>query len=113
VNFGAIVGYLTFVNLDLWNSWPKELKNLFHDIGIEAEHLSNRMVGESDQKSLELMIAAGAELVHFQEQDQLETLLPDTINLVEERVASVGEHYEAPARRYAEFLREQLAKLNK
>ena len=81
VNFGAIVGYLTFVNLDLWNSWPKELKNLFHDIGIEAEHLSNRMVGESDQKSLELMIAAGAELVHFQDRTNLKPYcrIPSTL----------------------------------
>ena len=113
VNFGAIAGYLTFVNLDLWNSWPQNLKNLCHQIGIEAEALSIQIVGDFDSKALDLMIAAGAELVHFQDQEQLINALPDTIELVEQRVAYAGKHYQEPARQYAEFLREELAKRHK
>ena len=56
VNFGAIGGYLNYVNLDLWNSWPQNLKTLFNQITLEAEQLSNRVVGEFDRKALELMI---------------------------------------------------------
>ena len=105
VNFGANGGYLTYVNLDLWNSWPQNLKTLFNQITLEAEQLSNKVVGEFDQNALALMIAAGAEFVHFEEQEQLENAVPDTIKLVEERVARVGKQYEEPARKYAEFLR--------
>jgi TRAP-type C4-dicarboxylate transport system substrate-binding protein len=109
VNFGANGGYLTYINLDLWNSWPQNLKTLFNQITLEAEQLSNKVVGEFDRKALALMIAAGAELVHFEEQEQLEKALPDTIKLVEEMVAKVGRQYEEPARKYTEFLRAELA----
>ncbi len=110
VNFGAIGGYLNYVNLDLWNSWPQNLKNLFNQITLEAEQLSNRVVGEFDRKALNLMTAAGAVLVHFEEQEQLEKAVPDTIKLVADRVANVGKQYEEPARKYAEFLRTELTR---
>jgi TRAP-type C4-dicarboxylate transport system substrate-binding protein len=109
VNFGANGGYLTYVNLDLWNSWPQSLKTLFNQITLEGEQLSNKVVGEFDRKALALMIAGGAELVHFEEQEKLQKAVPDTIKLVEEKVAKVGKQYEAPARKYAEFLRKELA----
>ena len=110
VNFGAIGGYLTYLNLDLWNRWPENLKTLFNQITLEGEQLSNKLVGEFDRKALELMIAAGAELIHFEEQQKLQKVVPDTIDLVAERVANVGPQYVAPARQYAEFLRARLAK---
>lgn len=110
VNFGAIGGYLTYVNLDLWNSWPQNLKTLFNQITLEAELLSNKVVGEFDRKALNLMTAAGAVLVHFEEQEQLEKAVPDTIKLVADRVANVGKQYEEPARKYAEFLRTELTR---
>ncbi|NNL76321.1 MAG: TRAP transporter substrate-binding protein DctP, partial [Desulfobacterales bacterium] len=110
VNFGAINSHLSYVNLDLWNSWPQNLKALFNQISLEAEQITIKSVAEFDRKALEMMIAAGAELVHFREQEQLEKAVPDPINLVAERVASVGREYEVPARQYAEFLREALKK---
>jgi len=110
VNFGAIGGYLNYVNLDLWNSWPQNLKTLFNQIALEAEQLSNKVIGEFDRKALDLMIAAGAELVHFEEQGQLEKAMPDTIELVADRIAIVGKQYEEPARKYAEFLRTELTR---
>jgi len=105
VNFGANGGYLTYVNLNLWNSWPQNLKTLFNQIALEGEQLSNKVVGEFDRNALNLMLAAGAELVHFEEQQQLEKAVPDTIRLVEEMVAKVGKQYVDPARKYAAFLR--------
>jgi len=110
VNFGANVGYLTFINLGLWNSWPQNLKELCQQVAREAEQLSIEIIGEADRKALEAMLADGAKLFHFKEQEQLEKALPDTIALVQERVAKVGAQYEAPARKYADFLRAELAK---
>lgn len=110
VNFGANGGYLNYINLNLWNSWPQNLKTLFNQITLEGEQLSNKVVGEFDRKALKLMMDAGAERVHFEEQQQLEKTAPDTIRLVEERVAKVGKRYVEPARRYAEFLRAEFSR---
>jgi TRAP-type C4-dicarboxylate transport system substrate-binding protein len=109
VNFGANGGYLNYINLDLWNSWPRKLKALFNQITLEGERLSNKLIGEFDKKALKLMIAAGAELVHFEEQRRLDKTLPNPVRLVEERVARVGRQYEKPAREYADFLRTEIA----
>ena len=84
-------------------------KTLFNQITLEGEELSNKVVGEFDQKALNLMLAAGAELIHFEEQQQLQQAVPDTIKLVADRVAKVGKQYEAPARKYAGFLKTELA----
>jgi len=108
VNFGAIGGYLSYINLDLWNRWPQKLRTLFNQITLEGEQLSNKVVGAFDRKALKLMIATGAERVHFKEQEKLQKVVPDTIKLVEERVAKVGKQYKEPARRYAQFLRTEL-----
>jgi TRAP-type C4-dicarboxylate transport system substrate-binding protein len=110
VNFGAIGSHLSYVNLELWNSWPQSLKTLFNQITLEAEQITLRSVGEFDRKALDLMIDSGAELVHFKEQEILVKAVQDPINLVAERVANVGREYEMPASRYAEFLRTELKK---
>ena len=110
VNFGANVGYLTFINLKLWNSWPQNLKDLCQQIARQAEQLSVKIIGEADQKALQAMQADGVKLIHFKEQEQLEKALPDTIVLVQERVAKMGAQYAEPAREYADFLRTELAK---
>jgi TRAP-type C4-dicarboxylate transport system substrate-binding protein len=109
VNFGAIVGYGTFINLDLWNSWPPDFQELCRQIGLEAERLSDKIVGEFDRQALDMMLSAGAVLVHFQEQEQLEKAVPDPIELVEQSVAAFAKSYEAPARKYGDFLRTRLA----
>jgi len=109
VNFGAIVGYGTFINLDLWNSWPPDFQELCRQIGLEAERLSDKIVGEFDRQALDMMLSAGAVLVHFQEQEQLEKAVPDPIELVEQSVAAFAKPYEAPARKYGDFLRTRLA----
>jgi hypothetical protein len=46
---------------------------------LEAEQNSYKVVAEADQKALAWMIAAGAEQVHSEEQQQLKRAVPDPI----------------------------------
>ena len=109
-NFGAHCGFLTYMNLDKWNSLPANLQDLFTQVAHEAELLSHETAEKFDRKALESMLEAGAELIHFEDQDRLKEVLPDPIALVEKKVAAVGTEYKEPARRYASFLRAELIK---
>ena len=113
INFGADGCYVTYVNLDVWNSWPKNLQDLFNQIVTEAELMSDKMVDGIDKKLLGAMQKAGAELVHFEDQDKLIQAVADPIGLVEEEVAAVGGEYKKAARIYAEFLKAEIARLEK
>ena len=112
INFGADGCYVTYVNLDVWNSWPQNLKDLFNQIVMEAELMSDKMVDGIDKKLLGAMQKAGAELVHFEDQDKLIQAVPDPIGLVEEE-AAVGGDYKKAAKTYADFLRAEIASLEK
>jgi TRAP-type C4-dicarboxylate transport system substrate-binding protein len=113
INFGADGCYVTYLNLDVWNSWPQNLKDLFNQIVTEAELMSDQMVNGIDKKLLGAMQQAGAELVHFEDQDKLINAVPDPIGLVEAEVASVGGEYKKAAKIYADFLRTEIAKMEK
>ncbi len=113
INFGADSCYLTYVNLDVWNSWPQNLKDLFNQIVTEAELMSDQMVAGLDKKLLGAMQQAGAELVHFEDQEKLIEAVADPIGMVEAEVANVGGVYKQASKVYAEFLRAEIARMEK
>jgi len=113
INFGADGCYVTYLNLDVWNSWPQNLKDLFNQIVMEAELMSDKMVDGIDKKLLGAMQKAGAELVHFEDQDKLVNAVSDPIGLVEQEVAAVGGAYKNAAKVYAAFLKTEIARLEK
>ena len=111
INFGADGCFVTYLNLDVWNSWPQNLKDLFNQIVAEAEIMSDEMINGIDKKMLGAMQQAGAELVHFEEQEKLVKAIPDPIGLIEAEVASVGGEYKKAAKIYADFLRAEIARM--
>ena len=111
INFGADGCYVSYVNLDVWNSWPQNLKDLFNEIVTEAEIMSDQMVDGIDKKLLGAMQQAGAELVHFEDQDKLEKAVNDPIGLVATEVAAVGGVYKQAAQDYADFLKVEIARM--
>lgn len=111
INFGADGCYVSYINLDVWNSWPQNLKDLFNQIVAEAEMMSDQMVSGLDKKLLQVMIKKGAKLVHFEDQDKLVKAISDPIGLVQTEVAGVGGDYVAAAQQYADFLKTEVAKL--
>jgi TRAP-type C4-dicarboxylate transport system substrate-binding protein len=113
ISFGADAVYATYINLDLYNSWPQNLKNLFNEIVKEAEAMSDQALNGFDQWALSGMQKAGVELVHFEDQGKLDALKDYAIDLTVETIVNQGKEYEQPAKEYAKWLRAELAKRGK
>jgi len=113
ISFGADSLYCTYVNLDLYNSWPQNLKDLFNQIIKEAEALSDKTLKGFDQYALAAMQKAGVEVVHFQDQDKIDALRDYAIDLTVDTIINQGKEYEQPAKNYAKWLRAELAKRRK
>jgi TRAP-type C4-dicarboxylate transport system substrate-binding protein len=110
ISLGADSLYATYINLDLYNSWPQNLKDLFNEIVKEAEALSDKSLNGFDQYALAEMQKAGVELVHFEDQAKLDGMRDFAIDLTVETIVKQGKEYEQPARDYAKWLRAELAK---
>lgn len=113
ISLGADSLYATYINLDLYNSWPQNLKDLFNEIVKEAEALSDKTLIGFDQYALAGMQKAGAELIHFQDQDKINALRDYATDLTVDTIAKQGKEYEKPAKAYAKWLRAELAKRGK
>ena len=112
INFGADSVYCSYINLDLYKSWPRNLKDLFNQIIKEAEALSDKTLKGFDQYALAGMQKAGAKLIHFEDQDKINALRNFAIDLTVETIIQQGKAYAKPAREYAEWLKAELAKGN-
>jgi len=110
INLGADPCYTSFINLDVYNSWPQNLKDLFNQIVKEAEALSNKVHTGFGQYATAQMLKAGVKMHHFEDTDKFFKAIPDPITLAYESVINQGKEYEAPAKEYAEWLRAKLAK---
>ena len=111
INLGADSLYCSYINLDLYKSWPQNLKDLFNQICKEAEALSDKTLIGFDQYALAEMQKAGAKLIHFQDQDKINAMRDFAIDLTAEAVSRQGDEYKKPAREYAKWLKAQLAKI--
>ena len=110
ISLGADALYATYINLDLYNGWPQNLKDLFNEIVREAEALSDKTLIGFDKYALTAMQKAGAKLVHFEDQAKLDKMRDFAINLTVETIINQGKEYEQPAREYAKWLKAELAK---
>ena len=113
ISFGADSVYLTYINLDLYNGWPQNLKDLFNQIVKEAETVSDKALTGFDQYALAAMQKAGVKLVHFENQAQLDGMRDFVIDLTVDTIIKQGKEYERPAKAYAKWLRAELAKMEK
>ncbi|WP_323010631.1 C4-dicarboxylate TRAP transporter substrate-binding protein [Paracoccus sp. (in: a-proteobacteria)] len=98
-NFGAIIGWPIYLNRDVWESWPQEVRDLVKEVSAEAAQRDRdemKLIGEEATKSL---LDGGLELVVFQEPDALKVALPDMLALWTEQMTQrgLGEAAEAVA----------------
>ncbi|MGO4835692.1 TRAP transporter substrate-binding protein DctP, partial [Rhizobiaceae sp. 2RAB30] len=103
VNFGTINAYTTFTSQTTWDSWPESLKTIVTAAAANAEKMSLDISKSADADALGAMVADGAELVHFEDQEKLVTVLPDMLTLWADKLAEQGRGDDA--RQIAEFLR--------
>ena len=106
VDFGAINAYLLAINRGRWNALPDNVRNLMLEVGAEATEFGVHQTREVEEASLDQVVAAGAEIVVFEEQDALEAAAPDMIALWIAEAAKIGK--EAEARAYVAQLKDLL-----
>jgi len=109
INLGADPCYTSFVNLDVYNSWPQNLKDLFNQIVKEAEALSNRVHKGFGKYATAEMLKAGVKIHHFEDTEKFMAAIPDPIEIAYKNIIKQGKEYKAPAKAYSDWLRKELA----
>lgn len=111
INLGTDPCYTSFVNLDVYNSWPQNLKDLFNQIVKEAEALSNQVHKGFGEFATSEMLKAGVKIHHFEDTEKFMAAIPNPIEIAYENIISQGKEYEAPAQAYRDWLKKELASL--
>ncbi len=95
VKFGGIHAYFLAMNLDRFNAMPAHVQKLFVDTGLEATDYSSEVTKREEAEALKTMVAQGAEVIKFEEQDKLNAAVPDMVKLWIEEMAKQGLEKEA------------------
>lgn len=99
VKFGGINAYYLAINLDKWKSLPENVQQLLLEVGKEATEFGVKDTIRAEKEALATMVAQGAEVIKFEEQEKLEAAVPDMIEIWIGEMAKIGKEKEA--RRYA------------
>lgn len=79
INFGSMQRHITYINLDVWNKFPQELKDIWNQVDKDAQEFYLQLADEDERNGLKAMLAAGCTLVEFKEQNKLKAVVPDMI----------------------------------
>lgn len=99
VKFGGIHAYFLAMNLKKFNALPGNVQKLMVEVGAEATQYSTDLTEKVEASALKKMVAAGAEVIKFEEQDKLVAAVPNMVDLWIKTMAEQGK--EAEAREYA------------
>lgn len=89
-NFGAIIGWPIYLNRDVWESWPQEVRALVKKVSAEAAQRDRdemKLIGEEATESL---LDGGLELVEFEETYALKEALPDMLSVWADQMSQRG-----------------------
>jgi len=81
INFGTINAYTTFTSQSEWDSWPEGLQTIVTEAASHAEKMSLEISKAADETALQTMLAEGAELVKFEEQQKLSEVIPNMLDV--------------------------------
>jgi TRAP-type C4-dicarboxylate transport system substrate-binding protein len=95
VSFGVISAHTLFSSSDKWNSWPESVRTLFTDVARDAEAFGNALIADDEAKALDGIVAAGMEVVPFEEQDELTAAIPDMLGVWVGKMSEGGKAAEA------------------
>lgn len=107
VKFGGINAYYLAINLDKWNGLPENVQKLMLEVGREATEFGVKDTERAETESLATMVAQGAQVIKFEEQQALEEAVPDMIEIWISEMAKIGKEKEA--RRYASDIKALLS----
>lgn len=90
IDFGALISNPQWYNLDRYNGFPQEVRDLLGEIATEAHVVDLEKLAASEQAAIEKMKAAGVEIVEFADQQKFEEALPDFLDVWKEKMAAAG-----------------------
>ena len=79
VDFGAVVGNITSVNLDRWKKFPKEVQDIMLEVGKEHTMVETRMTKEKEAAGIDVLKKASVNmpLISFEEKKHWAGLMPE------------------------------------
>ena len=79
VDFGAVVGNTTTVNLDRWKKFPKEIQEIMVEVGKQHTMVETRMTKEKEAAGIEILKKAGVNMpvLSFEGKKQWANLMPE------------------------------------
>jgi len=107
--FGAVGGYLSYINTDLLNSWTDEQQDIFWQAAAGAEDVANKALDATYGKAKEVF-AASLELVEFTDGDKIRAAFPADrmIDMYVETVSEIGKSQAAVGEVVADHVRNRL-----
>lgn len=90
INFGALISGPQWYNLDRYNGFPQEVRDLLSEIVAEANVFDIKNLVEAEQTALETMKTAGVEIIEFPDQKKFEETLPDLLDVWQEKMTAAG-----------------------
>lgn len=79
VNFGAVVGNITTMNLDRWEKLPKEVQEIMVEVGKEHTIVATKMAKEKEAAGLEILKKNNINMpiLTFEEKKRWANMMPD------------------------------------
>ena len=99
VKFGGINAYFLAMNLAKFESLSAAAQKLLVDVGADATKYAAEQTEQIEAEALKTMLAEGATLIKFEEQDKLNAAVPNMVDLWLETME--GQGLGAEARQYA------------
>jgi TRAP-type C4-dicarboxylate transport system substrate-binding protein len=90
INFGTVISDGVFYNLDKWNSFPDNVKELLLKTGADAQKYDLTAGAELEKKALVNMKENGVEFIEFPDQAAFEAKLPDFLDVWQKRMDEAG-----------------------
>lgn len=110
INLGTDSVFRSYINLDIYNSWPQQTRDLFNQIVKESEAMGIKVMIGFEKYALATMKKKGAKVIHFEDQHKLASFRDSALDLAVEILTAQGEEYSQPAREYADWLKVELNK---
>ncbi len=97
VSFGPIVGHMSVMNLGAWNGLDPAVQELITEVQAEAQAYDLEVTNAANDKALQTLLDNGVEMTEFGQQEELQSMMPDMLDVWAEKMAAAGKGDDAAA----------------
>jgi TRAP-type C4-dicarboxylate transport system substrate-binding protein len=97
INLGALISNPQWYNLKKWEQLPATVRDLLTQVAKDALSVDLAKAEESERNALNVMKAAGVEIIPFQDQAKFDAAMPDFIGEWVAAMHKIGKGQEAEA----------------